>query len=305
MITHVIGDILQSPARVMVNEVNAVGVMGRGLAHDFKLCYPAMFEQYRDLCERGAFQTGPWMLYRTPHKWVLNVATRDHWRAKARLEDIRAALARFVDTYAERGITSVAFPRLGCEPGGLDWAREVRPVMENLLAPLPVSVTIHADDPDDPFVSANERNIRSVRAWLEGDPQPVSFARFWRDISRLLRDNERQFVTVPGGEAFTVGRDTGRKRSGRSLVVLTGAPKPVFLSERVLADLWTYVRSAGYAQPRQFPGGLADHAPHIIGLLSALDYVRPVHLLDGGGAKQVGLHYVPPTIPLRVEPVGG
>ncbi len=293
MITHVIGDVLQSPARVLVNAVNTVGVMGKGIAHDFKLCYPDMFEQYRDLCERGDFNMGQVMLHRTPHKWVLNLPTKTHWRAHADLDDIRKGLLKFRETYVERGITSVSFPRLGTGAGGLDWQHEVKPLMESVLGPLPIHVFIHDYDLNDEFLSAESRNIRTVRAWLEGDPQPVAFSKFWRDISRMLRNNERKFETVDG-DVFMVGRD--KRRRGRSLVMLTREPQPLFLSESVLADLWSYVRSAGYAHPRNFPGGLDAHAPYVIGLLSELDYVRPVHLLDDDDRREVGLHYIPPTI---------
>lgn len=292
MIITVVSDVLQSPAQVLVNAVNTVGVMGKGIAHDFKLCYPDMFARYRDLCQGGNFDTGRLMLYRTSHKWVLNFPTKTHWRANTRLDDLRAGLERFAATYAELGITSVSFPRLAGDSDGLDWQHDVKPLMEHLLDPLPLPVYVHEYDPDDPYLAAESRNIRSVRAWLEGDPQPVAFARFWRDVSRLLRNNERQFTTVDG-EAFTIGRD--KRRRGRSLVILGANPQPVFLSESVLADLWGYVRSAGYAHPRNFPGGLDAYAPYITGLLRELDYVRPVHLLEGDGTRQTGLHYVPPT----------
>lgn len=292
MITYVIGDVLQSPARVLVNAVNTVGVMGKGIAYDFKLCYPAMFEQYRVLCQHGAFTMGQLMLHKTPHKWVLNFPTKRHWRADARLDDIETGLQNFAAIYAERGITSVSFPRLGVGSGGLYWQREVRPLMEHYLAPLPIQVFIHLFDENDVFVE-KERNIRAIRAWLEGNPQPVSFAKLTRDLNRLL-NRDYKLKTVDGLTTFSVGRDP--KRKGNNLIFLaSGDPQPLFVSESLLGETWAYIRSAGYALPMNLPGGLDASAPLIVGLLTQLDYVRPVHLYCDDGTLATGLHYIPPV----------
>lgn len=292
MITYVVGDVLQSAGRTLVNGVNTVGVMGKGLAYEFKLCFPEMFEHYRDVCQRGTFNIGQLMLYKTPHKWVLNLPTKRHWRAAARQEDVEAGLQNFVATYAERGITSAAFPRLGTGSGGLDWNSQVRPLMERYLGPLPIPVYIHHFDPEDPFTST-DRSIRAIRAWLEGLPQPVTFSKLTRDLNRLL-NKETRFTTPDGTRAFTVGRDP--KRKGSSLIFLvSGDPQPIFLSESLLGELWAYIRSAGYVLPHNLPGGLDAHAPLITALLSQLDYVRPIHLFDDAGRKFIGMHYVPPV----------
>ena len=291
MITYVYGDILQSPAKVLVNAVNTVGVMGKGIAYDFKLCFPDMFERYRQLCQNGAFNIGQLMLYKTPHKWVLNFPTKRHWRSTSRLEDIEIGLQNFVATYAERGITSASFPCLGTGAGRLDWERQVRPLMESYLAPLPIPVYIHIYDQNDPYFP-DKRSIRSIRSWLEGDPQPVSFDKFWRDINRVVRA-DTQLKTLDSGEKFTIGRDT--KRRGRNLVILTTAPQPVFLSETLLVDLWAYIRSAGYAIPINFPGGLDIHGAVLVSLLSQMNTIEAIHLMGEDQIKQIGIHYIPPT----------
>lgn len=291
MIIHVVDDLMQSPARVLVNAVNTVGAMGKGIAREFKLCYPAMFENYRDLCQRGAFEVGQLHLYRTPHKWVLNFPTKQHWRSHTQIEDIESGLQTFVRSYAEQGITSVSFPRLGCGAGGLDWDNEVRPLMDAYLSPLPITIYIHEYDQTDPFIDT-ERSVRTVRAWLEGDPQTVSFDKFWRDISRLLR-NQTRFETH-NGVGFGVGRD--KKRRGRHLVIKRDdQPRPVFLSQSSLADLWTYIHNAGYTLPLNLPTELHDHTEIIIALFGALDYLQPVHLYDEHGKRYVGLRYTAPT----------
>lgn len=93
MITYVEGDLFTSPAQVLVNTVNTVGVMGKGIAKEFKDIYPDMFRACRRLCERDELIVGKIFLHRTPHKWVLNFPTKRHWRQRSRVEDIEAGLS--------------------------------------------------------------------------------------------------------------------------------------------------------------------------------------------------------------------
>ena len=90
MITYLSGDLFQSPAKVLVNTVNTVGVMGKGIALKFKRIYPEMFEVYRNHCERGNLQIGQLLLYKTPNKWILNFPNEE-------------ALAQSVDGGVHRG----------------------------------------------------------------------------------------------------------------------------------------------------------------------------------------------------------
>ena len=98
MITYVACDLFLSPARVLVNTVNTVGVMGKGIAKRFKQVYPDMFERYQQLCEGDAFDIGELWLYKTPNKWVLNFPTKRHWRQRSRPEYVEQGLRKFVDT---------------------------------------------------------------------------------------------------------------------------------------------------------------------------------------------------------------
>ncbi len=177
MITYVLGGFFTSPAQVLVNTVNTVGVMGKGLAKEFKAVWPEMFDAYVARCEAVDLVPGSLHLWRSPHKWVLNFPTKRHWRQRSRPEDVEAGLRTFAATWADYGITSVAFPQLGCGNGGLDWETQVRPMMERWLAPLPIDVSIHVADgrplmPDGPEGEA-------LVAWLRGEPPNPSFARFW------------------------------------------------------------------------------------------------------------------------------
>src|SRR3989338_6015525 len=133
MITHVKGSLFESPAKVLVNTVNVVGVMGKGIAKIFKEIYPDMFVKYQQLCENKQFKIGKLWLYKTDHKWILNFPTKDHWRQPSKPEYIEEGLKKFASSYSVMGITSIAFPCLGCGNGELDWETVVQPLMMRYL----------------------------------------------------------------------------------------------------------------------------------------------------------------------------
>ncbi len=135
--------IFQSPAVALVNPVNTAGVMGAGLARQFKDKYPEIFEPYRRLCADGRFQIGGLYIYGSYPKTIVCLATKDHFREPARIEYIERGLWTFASHYAQYGITSVAFPRLGCGLGQLSWEKDVQFVMEEYLGRLPIPVYIH------------------------------------------------------------------------------------------------------------------------------------------------------------------
>ena len=143
MLIYVECNLFQSSANVLVNPVNTVGVMGKGIAKDFKRIYPEMFREYQLLCKNKQFSVGQLFLYKTSDKWILNFPTKTTWRGKSRIEYIEAGLEKFVATYQANEITSIAFPQLGCGHGGLDWENQVRPIMERYLKDLSIMIYIH------------------------------------------------------------------------------------------------------------------------------------------------------------------
>lgn len=121
MFKALIGDLFSSKAQTLVNTVNCVGVMGKGVALEFKKRFPSLFEDYAELCKHKQVKLGEPYLYRgAGNKLVLNFPTKGHWRSPSRLANIEAGLDYFVKHYAEWGITSIAFPPLGCGNGGLE-----------------------------------------------------------------------------------------------------------------------------------------------------------------------------------------
>ena len=113
-------DIFQSEAQTLVNTVNCIGVMGKGIAQRFKGEYPEMFEQYVEICKNGLLNVGKLWLYKTETKWILNFPTKTDWRYPSKIEYLEAGLEKFVSTYKSKGITSVAFPLLGASNGKID-----------------------------------------------------------------------------------------------------------------------------------------------------------------------------------------
>ena len=129
MIEFKTGDILSEEADALVNTVNCVGVMGRGIALQFKRAFPENFRAYAVRCKRNEMQPGRVFVFETgqvlPPRWIVNFPTKRHWRGKSRMEDIEAGLQSLADEIRSRGIRSIAVPPLGSGLGGLSWP-EVR-----------------------------------------------------------------------------------------------------------------------------------------------------------------------------------
>ena len=116
------GDILRSTQHALVNTVNCVGIMGKGIALIFKNKYPAMFEDYVERCERNEVRLGEPYVYDAGDHLIVNFPTKQHWRSVSRLSDIEAGLGYLKEHLSEWGIKSIAVPPLGCGNGQLDWS---------------------------------------------------------------------------------------------------------------------------------------------------------------------------------------
>ncbi len=133
------GDIFKEDAEALVNSVNCVGVMGRGIALQFKKKFPANFKAYSAACKRNEVAPGRMFVYETGTlsnpRYIINFPTKRHWRGKSRMEDIETGLHSLVQEIRERNISSIAIPPLGTNLGGLNW-NDVRPRIEAALAPV-------------------------------------------------------------------------------------------------------------------------------------------------------------------------
>jgi O-acetyl-ADP-ribose deacetylase (regulator of RNase III) len=136
--TH--GNILKHDADALVNTVNCVGVMGRGVALQFRRAFPENYDAYRKEAKAGQIQPGRMFVFERAAfdspRFIVNFPTKRHWKGKSRIEDIESGLADLVRVIQERGIRSIAIPPLGCGLGGLDW-NVVRPLIENSLCNIP------------------------------------------------------------------------------------------------------------------------------------------------------------------------
>lgn len=134
------GDIFKADAEALVNTVNCVGFMGRGIAAQFKRAFPKNFTAYAAACKRGEVQPGRMLTVATEQlvgpRYIINFPTKRHWRGKSRMEDIELGLGSLVEEVERLGLRSIAIPPLGCGLGGLEW-QDVRPRIERAFARLP------------------------------------------------------------------------------------------------------------------------------------------------------------------------
>lgn len=148
MITVTHGNLLAAKAEALVNTVNTVGVMGKGIALQFRQAYPDMFRSYELACKEGEVQPGRMHIFeRTTFenpKFIINFPTKRHWKGNSRMEDIDSGLKALVADLRRLKIKSIALPPLGCGNGGLNW-EDVRPRIESALSELPdIEITLFA-----------------------------------------------------------------------------------------------------------------------------------------------------------------
>jgi len=133
------GSLLDADVEALVNTVNTVGVMGKGLALQFKRRFPSNFRVYAEACRRGKVQVGRMLVVETRKhagpRFIINFPTKKHWRDPSRLEYVRAGLVALIHEVKTRHIQSIAIPPLGCGNGGLAWL-DVRPLIDQALCEL-------------------------------------------------------------------------------------------------------------------------------------------------------------------------
>lgn len=166
MIEFTTGDILRANAEALVNTVNCVGIMGRGIALQFKNAFPANFKAYQAACAREDVRPGKMFVFETGTlgnpKFIVNFPTKRHWKGKSRMEDIDAGLTALAEEIRERGIRSIAIPPLGSGLGGLNWA-DVRPRIEAALGGIN-DLDIIIFEPNSDPVSTKSREVPNMTA---------------------------------------------------------------------------------------------------------------------------------------------
>jgi O-acetyl-ADP-ribose deacetylase (regulator of RNase III)/uncharacterized protein YwgA len=144
MINILVGDLFESQCQTLVNTVNTVGIMGKGIALEFKKRFPEMFEDYVRRCADGKVKLGePYLYKRLTPPWILNFPTKGHWRSVSNLVDIARGLKYLEEHYRAWGITSIALPPLGCGHGQLEW-KIVGPTLYRYMQRLAIPVELYA-----------------------------------------------------------------------------------------------------------------------------------------------------------------
>ncbi len=179
MFKVLIGDLFASRAQTLVNTVNCVRVMGKGVAQEFKKHWPAMFEDYRQRCQRKEVRLGEPYLYRDAFgASIIKFPTKGHWRSPSRIADIEQGLDYLAEHVGEWGVSSLALPPLGCGNGGLEWA-EVGPLIWRKLQDLPLHIEVFA-----PYgTPSHQLSVDFLAA-----PPPASLAAHGRRADKLNPD---------------------------------------------------------------------------------------------------------------------
>ena len=197
-IKYINGNIFNSKCQTIVNSVNCVGVMGKGIAQVYKLRYPIMFLEYKEHCKNKLIKPGTLWLFskQSNAPMILNFPTKFHWKYPSKMEWIESGLKKFVETYSKKKITSIAFPLLGTHNGGLDTI-EVKELMGEYLSRCSIDIEIYDYDPssqDDLFETfkANWLKVDSNNIKAETGIQP----QYARKINDIINSGEVKSMIV-------------------------------------------------------------------------------------------------------------
>ena len=198
MLSEEEGNLLDAEAEALVNTVNTTGIMGKGIALQFKQAYPGNFRAYQAACRRGEVRLGKMFTYQTGllgnPRLIINFPTKGHWRARSRLSDIEAGLADLRHVIRDRKIGSIAVPPLGCGNGGLDW-REVRPLIGTILGGLPdVQVMVY---PPQGTPAAESMKVSTARPAMTAGRAALLTA-----LGRYIRLSRLEQAAAPEGASL-------------------------------------------------------------------------------------------------------
>jgi len=202
MIKVRIGNILESKAKVLVNTVNCVGIMGKGIAKEFKMKYPDMYNQYKLKCDKNEVKPGEPFIYKDLHGIkIINFPTKNHWKNYTNIDDLLKGLDIFAKKYKEWGIKSIAFPPLGCGNGGLEW-EYVGPIMYNKLKDLDIDIELYAPFGTKPeqltkeFLSRTV-DIGNIRKKLRKNVKPE-----WIVLLKVVENLNKRCYASPVGRVI-------------------------------------------------------------------------------------------------------
>lgn len=269
MIKYLKGDLFKSPAKILVNTVNTVGVMGKGVALEFKKQYPEMFYHYKALCEDRRLDIGNLFLWRNDEKWVLLFPTKKHWKNPSKLEYIELGLKKFAENWDKLGADSIAFPRLGCGNGGLDWA-EVKPLMEKYLKNIPLQIYVYVDNYTDPI--PEHLQISEIEKWLNGESDLEGYEKFKLRLEKTLK-NDNSILLDNGATAHMDINEND---------YILHTNQDYEIADEALCSFWNYVRDTGIICTEDIPEEYSLFASVMLLFMRKLRYVESVIVSDNG-----------------------
>jgi O-acetyl-ADP-ribose deacetylase (regulator of RNase III) len=269
ILTYIKGDLFSSPAQVLVNTVNTVGVMGRGIALEFKNRYPEMFKIYQKKCENKSIDIGKLFLWKKEEKWVLLFPTKKHWRYPSQIAYIEEGLKKFANIYDKLGIESIAFPRLGCGNGGLDW-NEVRPIMEKYLKNLPIHIYIYIDKYEDSI--PEYKQPKEMEKWLKSNPKSMGFLNIKEDLQHAIKLNNNFLIN--GSELKHISWQSNE------IILVNG--HEIRILEEEMSEFWDYIRDVGIVDIEKLPERFSKYGLFMLDILRRLDYVKPIIISANG-----------------------
>ena len=301
MLMYVQQDIFKSPAQVIVNTVNTVGAMGKGIAKRYKEVYPDMYKQYQKFCEQHLLDIGKLWIYKSDTKWILNFPTKKHWRNPSKIEYIEQGLKKFVETYEEKGVTSVSFPQLGCGNGGLDWESEVRPLMEKYLKDLPIDVFVHIYS--DRTAGAEHMNVQETKKWLQSSPSNLSAEQVWDDLldaveadNQVVINDKHWEITSKNIASIT---DFSYDPDSEPYLLLASEGTTHIFYQADLFELWIKLRETEFIRDTYFPThyNRSEDLRLVFNLLGKLDYIEMAKVIDPNGKTIFGLTVINSELP--------
>ncbi|HHZ05211.1 MAG TPA: macro domain-containing protein [Clostridiales bacterium] len=277
MLSYLKGDLLSSPAQVQVNTVNTVGVMGKGIALQFKNKYPAMFEAYQNVCEKHLLDVGKLYLWKSTEKWILMFPTKKHWRNPSKIEYIESGLKKFVENYERIGIESIAFPKLGCGNGNLDW-NVVRPIMEKYLKPLPITIYIYVDNYE---LESLEHEDAKFTSWIHSKPRDMSFNILKEELQEILKNNNDIIYSDGTTKHVEWNNDKITIQNGHTIEI----------EESNLCDFWDYIKNVGVIDIKKIPEMYIQYSDVMLEIFKKLKYLQPILVASNEKGLNDGLGY--------------
>jgi O-acetyl-ADP-ribose deacetylase (regulator of RNase III) len=265
MLTYIYTSLFDSPAQTLVNTVNTVGVMGKGIAKTFRDRYPAMFAEYKKLCDRSELAIGNLHLWKGDNRWILNFPTKTTWRLPSKLEYIEKGLETFVQNYEKMGIVSASFPPLGCGNGNLNWD-DVKVLIERYLSNVSIPIYVHSLHVGSEFV-AEHKEVHTV---------PTTLDQFCHDLKATIYENKGMFFTGETSHPFSMDIRENE------LVVVRGGRQRERIPLEEIENLWVILRDGMLSVDKFSDEASRRYKSYLFPVLKSLPYVRSAPISRSG-----------------------